>query len=79
MGRERRFAVQLHQWLSAQRYRDLLQPRDQVERIFSALSCFGGGLTTIPPWVRRLDRVSRWVAAKIAIYHARLRIRKNAS
>jgi hypothetical protein len=33
----------------------------------------------LPPWVRRLDRVTRWVTAKIAIYHARLQVRKRAS
>lgn len=56
----------------------LLHLRDQIERIFSALTCFGGGLTTLPPWVRHLDRVTRWVTAKIAIYHARLYCRKEA-
>lgn len=50
----------------------LLRRRDQIERIFSALTGFGGGLTTLPPWVRRIDRVRGWVTAKIAIYHARL-------
>lgn len=78
MGPHRRFAIDLHHRLG-QGYRTLLDQRDQVERIFSALTCFGGGLTTLPPWVRRLDRVMRWVTAKIAIYHARLRCRKVAS
>ena len=50
----------------------LLRRRDQIERIFSALTGFGGGLTTLPPWVRRIGRVRGWVTAKIAIYHARL-------
>ncbi len=50
----------------------LLRRRDQIERIFAALTGFGGGLTTLPPWVRRIDRVRSWVTAKIAIYHARL-------
>ena len=40
---------------------------------------FGGGLTTLPPWVRRLDRVTGWVTAIIAIYHARLHCRSVAS
>lgn len=73
MGPERRFAITLHELLSPEQYRALLAPRTQVERIFSALSCFGGGLTTLPPWVRRIDRVTGWVTAKILIYHARLR------
>jgi len=78
MGPHRRFAIDLHQQLG-KGYRVLLDMRDQVERIFSALTGFGGGLTTLPSWVRRLDRVTRWVTAKIAIYHARLRCRKVAS
>jgi len=78
MGPQRRFAIHFHSW-SAETYRAVLDRRDAIERIFSALTCFGGGLTTLPPWVRRLDRVARWVSAKIAIYHARLRCRKLAS
>ena len=78
MGPQRRFAISVHQRLGPG-YRVLLDLRDQIERIFSALTGFGGGLTTLPPWVRRLDRVTRWVTAKIAIYHARLRVRKMAS
>jgi hypothetical protein len=78
MGPQRRLAIELHTW-SAEMYRAILDQRDQVERIFAALTCFGGGLTTLPPWVRRLDRVTRWVTAKIAIYHARLRCRSVAS
>jgi hypothetical protein len=77
MGPHRRVAVSLYQHLGAG-YRVLLEPRAEIERILAALTCFGGGLTTLPPWVRGLDRVSRWVNAKIAIYHARLRLRKLA-
>lgn len=50
--------------------------RTEIERIFSRLSCFGGGLAPLPAWVRRLDRVTLWVTAKIAIYHARLLLRE---
>jgi hypothetical protein len=50
--------------------------RAGIERIFSALSCFAGGLGPLPNWVRRIDRVTRWVTAKVAIYHARLRARR---
>jgi len=78
MGPQRRLAIELHTW-SVEMYRAILDQRDQVERIFAALTCFGGGLTALPPWVRRLDRVTRWVSAKIAIYHARLRCRRLAS
>lgn len=50
--------------------------RAGIERIFSALSCFAGGLGPLPNWVRRIDRVTRWVTAKLAVYHARLRARR---
>jgi len=56
----------------------LLQQRGAIERNFSALTCFGGGLGPLPSWVRRLDRVERWVTAKLAIYHARLLCREVA-
>ncbi len=57
----------------------LYRKRGQIERIFSALTCFAGGLAPLPSWVRRIDRVTRWVTVKIAIYHARLRLRMLAS
>jgi hypothetical protein len=78
MGENRRFAIDLFHRLG-EGYRTLLHRRDAIERCFSALCCFGGGLTTLPAWVRRLDRVTRWVGAKIAIYHARLCLRKEAA
>jgi len=46
--------------------------RDQVERVFAALTGVGFGLKGLPTWVRRIDRVRRWVAAKIVLYHANL-------
>jgi hypothetical protein len=56
----------------------LLQQRGTIERNFSALTCFGGGLGPLPSWVRRQERVERWVTAKLAIYHARLLCREAA-
>jgi len=50
----------------------MLNWRTQIERVFSALTCYGGGLGPLPSWVRRLERVRRWVGCKIAMYHARL-------
>lgn len=49
-----------------------IHERDQIERRFGNLTSFGGGLGSLPAWVRRLRRVRLWVDAKIAIYHARL-------
>jgi IS5 family transposase len=52
--------------------------RGQIERTFANATSFGGGLAPLPAWVRRLDRVRRWVGVKLIIYHARLRIRRAA-
>lgn len=57
----------------------LYRRRDAIERFFSQLSSFGGGLAPLPPWVRRLERVERWITAKVLIYHARLLVRENAA
>lgn len=78
MGAARRAILEL--WESqADMCQAILRMRGGVERLFSALSSFGGGLVALPPWVRRHHRVRRWVCAKIAIYHARLRCRKLAA
>jgi hypothetical protein len=56
--------------------RYLLKDRTTIERVFSALTSWGGGLGPLPAWVRTLGRVRRWVGGKIILYHARLRVRK---
>lgn len=53
-----------------------LHQRSTIERSFAHLSNYGGGLSQLPPFVRRLSRVRRWVGAKIALLHARQRARK---
>lgn len=53
--------------------------RLEIERIFSRQSSFGGGLAPLPAWVRRWERVNRWVTAKLILYHARLALRSNAA
>ena len=45
--------------------------RRQIERSFGNLTSFGGGLTCLPPWVRRFPRVRNWVHAKLLINAAR--------
>jgi Transposase DDE domain len=57
----------------------LYRLRGDVERRFGQLVCFGGGLTTLPPWVRRSWRVRRWVTAKLLINAARVRIQRRAA
>lgn len=56
--------------------KELYQQRTEIERIFSRATCYGGGLGPLPSWVRRIDRVTMWVAVKLAIYHARLILRE---
>ncbi len=56
-------------------YRD----RGGVERIFAHISAFGGGLAGLPPWVRTLPRVRRWVGTKLILYHARWNARKRVA
>ena len=54
--------------------------RTGIERDFSGLTCSGGGLAALPPWVRRIWRVRAWVTAKLLINAARIRLnRKKAS
>jgi hypothetical protein len=52
----------------------LYRIRTAIERRFSQMVCFGGGLGSLPPWVRRIWRVRNWVWAKLLINAARIRI-----
>jgi hypothetical protein len=45
----------------------LLKIRDQIERRFGKLTCFGAGLGPLPAWVRTILRVKLWVEAKLII------------
>ena len=56
----------------------LLAGRGAIERRFGNLTAFGGGLSGLPAWVRRLGRVTRWVWAKLAINAARILNREQA-
>jgi hypothetical protein len=77
MPSARRRAIELWKLFDGQ-CKELLKLRYEIERIFSAVTCFGGGLSPLPTWVRRLSRVERWVSAKLIFYHARLILRKAA-
>lgn len=59
-----RFGPQLH------------RQRPNIERQFGSYSSAAYGLGVLPPWVRRLHRVTLWVGAKLVLlvlYHQRLR------
>jgi len=55
----------------------LYQLRRQIEGRFSGLTSFGGGLVSLPPWVRHLHRVQQFVHAKLLINAARIIRLKN--
>lgn len=46
---------------------ELLGRRRLIERYFAWLTNYAGGLTHLPPWVRRMHRVELWVRAKLII------------
>jgi len=50
--------------------------RDAIERYFGAMASFGGGLSGLPSWVRRIHRVRVWVGAKLGINAARIALRR---
>ena len=56
---------------------DLYATRTNIERDFSQLTCFGGGLAALPSWVRRIWRVRNWVMSKLLINAARIRINRS--
>ena len=45
----------------------LLNQRSDIERRFGHLCNWGGGLTSLPPWVRTHRRAHRWVQAKMVL------------
>ena len=47
----------------------LLDARDQIERVFGQLTNIGCGLSPLPNWVRTHFRVKQWVQAKLIFYY----------
>lgn len=52
--------------------RRLFRQRTAIERMYSVLKSSLFGLWMLPPWVRRLPNVQRWIALKTILYHAHL-------
>lgn len=52
--------------------KQLLKQRLTIERFFSRLTTWGGGLTHLPPWIRTHRRVHRWIQAKLIINAIRI-------
>jgi len=77
MGPARRERLQLEQSPQGRPLvRMALRQRNNIELTFAHATSYGGGLGPLPAFVRRLPRVTRWVGAKITLYHARLALRK---
>lgn len=75
MGPARRSAVEA--WESCPSLsRMVLRERVRIEGTFGALTSTAGGLSPLPGWVRRLDRVTRWVGVKILSHNARVNLRQ---
>jgi len=58
--------------LETEEGQDLMRQRLAIERAFGNCTSFGGGLTPLPPWVRRLHRVRLWVQAKLLVNAIRI-------
>jgi hypothetical protein len=54
----------------------LYRYRGSIERKFGNAGSFGGGLGPLPNWVRRHDRVNKWVWCKLVINAARILFRQ---
>lgn len=59
--------------------RVMRRKRLKIECAFGNQSMYGGGLGPLPAWVRTLERVRRWVGAKMIIHHARLAVKRAAA
>jgi len=53
--------------------------RNRAEQAFAHLTNLPYGLSPLPNFVRRQERVSRWVQAKITLYHLHLALRQAAA
>ena len=59
--------------------RNLYRQRRAIERFFGQLASAPYGLSALPTWVRSLERVRRWVTAKLLVFCFMRRYRKHAA
>jgi Transposase DDE domain len=57
--------------------RALYRQRRAIECSFGTWTCFGGGLSPLPAWVRRFTRVRNWVHAKLLVAGVRWLLKHN--
>ena len=65
--RQSPYRLQSIELLQSELGRNLFRRRNCIECSFGSLVCFGGGLTCLPPWVRRFTRVRNWIHAKLLL------------
>ena len=63
------------QWNQTQR-RNVLRPRENIERCFAHQTNTAFGLSPLTNWVRTLERVTAWIDAKITIHLMYLCLRR---
>lgn len=66
-GRQSEWRLQGLSLLATEGGRRLYAERAAIERAFGGLTSRGGGLTCLPPWVRRAERVAMWVGMKLIL------------
>jgi Transposase DDE domain len=54
----------------------LLNSRGDIERTFGTFTCSADGLSSLPAWVRGINRVRRYVGGKIILYNAKQTLRQ---
>lgn len=52
--------------------------RPEVDRMYSVIKSHRFGLYALPPWVRHLPAVRRWVDLKLVLYHAYLTLKRRS-
>jgi Transposase DDE domain len=70
--RQSPFRLRSIELLRGQFGREVYALRGAIERSFGNATSFAGGLSPLPPWVRRMHRVWRWVCAKLLINGVRI-------
>ena len=70
--RQSPFRLRCIELLRGQFGQEVYALRGAIERSFGNATSFAGGLSPLPPWVRRAHRVWRWVCAKLLINAVRI-------
>lgn len=80
-GRRAMRATPLRAWLNAHwndpRIQGAMKIRPEIDRMYSVLKSHRFGLWALPPWVRHLPSVRRWVRLKMVLYHGYLADRRS--